>query len=113
METFTRRKLIDQAATKVGALGVGQTLANEDLVAIDEMATSLFDQLAEDEIVTIGDDDAIPASWCPYLATLLANLIGPDYGAPFDPNIKLSAEAILRKLVRGKETYEPQTPDYF
>jgi len=113
VSTFTRRELIDQAATKLGALGAGQTLQVEDLVAIDTQCTALFDQLAEDEILMVGDDDAIPASWCPYLASLLANLSGPDYGLGFSVDIKQANEAILRKLVRGKETYEPQTPDYF
>jgi hypothetical protein len=113
MADYTRRELVDMAAVKLGALGAGQTLSAEDLDTIDTMVPALFDQLAEDDILAIGDEEAIPASWCPYLATLLANLVGPDFGAPFDPSIKQGSEAILRKLVRGKETYEPQTPDYF
>src|SRR5262245_17058889 len=113
MATFTRRELIDQAATKVGALGAGQTLEVEDLDVLQDFATALFDQLGEDGILSIGDDDAIPASWCPYLASLLANLAGPDYGTAFDVSIKQTNEAILRKLVRQKETYEPLQVDYF
>jgi len=113
MATFTRRELIDQTAFKLGALSVGQTLSAEDLAALDGMAGSLFDQLAEDGILMVADDDAIPASWCLYLAILLANLAGPDYGAAMSPDVKVVNEAILRRLVRGTETYEPQTPDYF
>src|SRR5262245_38540032 len=113
MSTFTRRELIDQAASKVGALGVGKTLSAEDLDVFEQFATALFDQLSEDEIVLIGDDEAIPASWCPFLASLLANLAGPDYGTAFDVSIKQTNEAILRKLVRQKETYEPLQVDYF
>src|SRR5215831_734417 len=101
MATFTRRELIDQAATKVGSLGVGQTLEVEDLQAIDTQCTCLFDQLAQDKIVFISDEDAIEASWCPHLSVLLANLCGPDYGSPFDAGVKQQHEAMLRKLVRG------------
>src|SRR5215813_5043084 len=113
MSTFTRRQLVDQIGFKLGALSAGQVLAAEDVQAIDGILASLFDQLAEDEILTIGDDNSIPASWCPFLATLGANLAAPDYGGSFDVNAKQGAEAILRKLVRGKETFERQTPEYF
>jgi len=113
MATITRRELIEQAATKVGALGAGQALEVEDLNVIDSYCTQLFDQLAEDEILTVGDDDAIPASWAPYLSSLLANLIAPDYGMPFQTDAKQAYEAILRRLVRQKETFEPLQVDYF
>ena len=85
----------------------------EDLLAIDETPAILFDQLAEDGIVTIGDEDAIPACWCPHLATLGANLAAPKYGAPFDVEVKQRHEAMLRKLTRGHETFETQRVDYF
>jgi hypothetical protein len=113
MATVTRRELVDQAATKVGALGAGQTLAAEDLDVIDRMASALFDQLAEDEILSISDEEEIPASWSPFLASLLANLIGPDYGIAFTQDVKVVNEAILRKLVRAKATFEPLAVDYF
>jgi len=113
MATFTRRQLIDQAAFKLGALSVGQVLSAEDLTALNDTASMLFDQLSEDNILTIGDDDAINASWCPYLATLIANLAAPDYGQQSSNDVKVINESILRRLVRGTETYEPQTTDYF
>jgi len=113
MATFTRREMIDQAAFKLGALATGQTLSAEDLAALDTITTMLLDQLAEDEIVFIADDSEIPASWVPYIAGLLANLAAPDYGGSFSGDTKNRLEYVLRKLVRGKETYEEQTPDYF
>lgn len=113
MAEFTRRELVDQVAFSVGILGVGQTLSAEDLVAIDDTLSSLFDQLAEDGILTIGDEEAIPASYCPHLAVLGANLCAPKYGTAFDASVKVQHEAILRKLVRGYETYETQRVDYF
>jgi hypothetical protein len=113
MATITRRELVDQTASKVGALGAGQSLAAEDLDVIDRMVDALFDQLAEDEIMTVGDDEQIPASWSPYLASLLANLVGPDYGIPFTQEVKQVNEAILHKLVRVKETRETLSVDYY
>ena len=113
MAEFTRRELVDQAAFSVGILGVGQVLSAEDLLAIDDTLTSLFDQLAEDGILTIGDEDAIPASWCPHLAVLGANLVAPKYGAAFDAAVKSQHEAMLRKLVRGYETFETLRTEYF
>src|SRR5262245_33400766 len=113
MAFFTLRQLIDQAATKVGALAAGQTLQVEDLDAFNTFATSLFDQLAEDEIWFISNKDELPASLCPYLASLLANLAGPDYGVPFSTDAKAANEAILRRLVRSKDASEPQTVNYY
>jgi hypothetical protein len=113
MASFTRRELVDQVAFKVGILGVGSQLADDDFHAIDDMLGALFDQLAEDSILVIGDEDEIPASWCPYLATLAANLCAPQYGTAFDVGVKQANEAILRKLVRGHETFEVQRTDYF
>jgi len=113
MADITSRQLIDEAATRVGNLGIGQTLNADELAYFQRSYRFLLDQLAEDEVLTIGDDEAIPASWAPYIATLLANLCGPAYGVPFDVNTKLGTEAILRKLVRGKETFERQQAEYF
>jgi hypothetical protein len=111
--TFTLREIIDQAATKLGVLGAGQTLQVEDLDALTTFATSLLDQLEQDQIVTFADTDQIDASLAPYLASLLANLAAPDYGAPFSNDAKVLNEAILRRLVRGTVTFERQTPDYY
>lgn len=113
MATFTLAELIDQAATKVGALGVGQALGAEDFAKFKEFSVALFDQLEQDEILSIADQDEIPAALAPYLATLLANLAAPDFGAPFDMSVKEQNEAVIRRLVRGTVTYEPQTPEYF
>jgi len=113
MASFTLAELIDQAATKVGALGAGQTLSAEDFATFKDFALSLFDQLEQDEILSLADLDDIPAALAPFLATLLANLAAPDFGAPFDMSVKEQNEAVLRRLVRGTVTFEPQTPDYF
>jgi hypothetical protein len=113
MATITRRELVDLAATNIGALAAGQVLADDDLDFIDQQCAALIDQLAEDEILYITDEQEIPASWSPYLASLLSNLIAPNYGGPFSNDTKVINEAILRKLVRAKETREPLQVDYF
>lgn len=113
MATHTLRELLDQAGYKLGVLAVGQPFSDEELVVFNDGAIQLFDQLEEDSILLIADTDAIPASWCPYLSTLLANLVSPQFGQATDLQVKHANEAVLRKLVRGAETYEEQTPDYF
>ena len=113
MATITRRELVDLAATNIGALAAGQVLADDDLDFIDGQCDALFDQLAEDEILAIGDEEEIPASWSPFLGNLLTNLIATNYGGTFSDQVKIMQEAILRKLVRAKETREPLSVDYF
>ena len=113
MTTFTLRKVIDHAAERLGELATGQTLYADQLATYEENAVMLFEQLNEDGIVMIADPDNIPASYVPFLATLLANLAGPGVGVPFSLQLKQEAETVLRKLVRGVETFENLTPDYF
>jgi hypothetical protein len=113
MATFTLPKLLEQSAFKVGALAVGQPLSAEDLEALTLASTALFDQLEEDEIVTFANTNEIPAALAPYLASLIANLVGPSYGLPFSADAKQVNEAIIRRIVRAHATYEQQTPDYF
>jgi hypothetical protein len=113
MATFTLREVIDEAAERLGELATGQTLNADQLTKYQNNATMLLDQLGEDGIVGIADTDSIPASYVPYLATLLANLAGPGVGVAFNLQLKQSVEATLRKLVRGSQTFEILTPDYF
>src|SRR5262245_6098306 len=113
MATITRRELVDLAATNIGALAAGQVLADHDLDFINGPCSALFDQLAEDEILKIGNEDEITASWSPYLANLLANLCAFNYGAAYSPDVKVLQEATLRKLTRAHDTREPVAVDYF
>lgn len=114
MAEFTLREVIDQAARRVGQLAVGQVLNADELTSWLEAWTSLREQLAQDGIVSIANDDMIPAALAPWLATLLGNLNGPGAaGIPTSLDIKSQTEAVIRKLVRSGETFEPQQPDYF
>lgn len=111
--TMTRRELVDEAASNVGELAAGATLSDEDLDTIDKMVDSLFEQLSVDEILTVQDEDEIPASQFPFLGQLLANLVGPKFGIPFSKVVKDANEAILRRLVRSGPTREPLSVDFF
>jgi hypothetical protein len=114
MTDYTRAQLVEITATKLNVLAPGQSLAAEDSVKINQALDQLFDQLGQDGILSLGDDDTIPASWSPYLAMLAVNLLANDYTtSPFDPAIKAMNEAILRRLVRATETFEPQQAEYF
>jgi hypothetical protein len=113
MATITRRELVDLVAELAGPGAAGQTLSDIDVDFIDGRIGALFDQLNDDEILTVSDFSAIPASWSPFLANLAANLCASNYGGQWNDAVKISQEAILRKLVRGKETREPVAVDYF
>jgi hypothetical protein len=113
MATVTLRQVIDEAAKRLGELATGQQLNADQLTEYRNNASYLLEQLSDDGIVTIVDEDEIPASWAPYLATLLGNLAGPGVGVPFSLEAKQQTEAVLRKLIRGTVTFEKQTPDYF
>lgn len=113
MATITRRELVDRVAEIAGPGAAGQTLADEDVDFIDSQLGALFDQLGEDGILTINDDNEIPSSWSPHLAFLGANLCAFNYGGAWSSQTKIEQEAILRKLVRAKETREPLQVDYF
>lgn len=113
MATLTRRELVDLVAEIVGPGAAGQTLSDEDVDFINGRLGALFDQLSEDEILTINDDSEIPLSWSPYLANLGANLCSANYGGAWSSQVKVEQEATLRKLVRAKETRETLAVDYF
>jgi hypothetical protein len=113
MATFTLREVIDEAAHRLGELATGQTLSADQLTQYENNAAMLIDQLAQDGIVSIADRDSIEASLVPYVATLLANLAGPGVGVPSSLQVKRETEAVIRKLTRGGQTFEQQTPDYY
>lgn len=110
---FTLRDVIDEAAKRLGELATGQTLSAEQLAVYQTNLEYLLDQLDGDNVCTIADHEDVPPALVPYLATLLANLVGPSVGIPFSLQVKQATEAIIRKITRTLPSYEPQRPDYF
>lgn len=87
--------------------------APEELDAIGMYVDPLLEQLAADEIVYIGDSNAIPDKYFLPLARLLANVAGPRFGSAMNEQAKQTDEATLRRLTAGKPTYEVLKATYF
>jgi hypothetical protein len=85
----------------------------EDLATIGEYVDPLLAQLAADEIVYIDDSDAIPVEYFLPVARLLANVAGPRFGSPMNPQARQDDERALRKLTSGKPTFETMKVDYY
>jgi hypothetical protein len=109
----TRTDLIERAATELGALTSGETLASEDQNTIDNLVDPLVQQLSIDGVVDIGDTEQIPVEYFLPLSTLLANVAAPSFGQQNNPAVKFEQERILRKLTATKPTYETMTALYF
>lgn len=69
-------------ADDLGIVGSGQSLLEEDQDKIDSRFDGLVTELQLRGIVTVNDDEAIPAEWCGPLAELLANECAPTFGVP-------------------------------
>lgn len=112
-DTKTLTDLQTEAFGILVGLDPSQTPEAEDLSTIGEYVDPLFDQLEADEIVYIGDRDAIETKYFLPLARLLANAAAPRYGQAFNEDARLRDEAILRKLGSARPTYEALQAEYF
>lgn len=110
-------KTLDDLKTKafrlLTGMGPEQEPAAEDLATIGEYVDPLLAQLSADGIVTIGDSDEIDLEYFLPLARLLANVAGPEYGSQMNEDARLRDERMLRRLVAGQPTYEPQKTEFF
>jgi hypothetical protein len=111
--TKTRTDLIERAATELGVLPSGQPLADEDAATLGALVDPLMRQLALDDVVDIGDDDAIPAEFFLPLARLLANEASPSFGIGYSLDAKLENERQLRRLTGARPTRERQKATYY
>lgn len=85
----------------------------EDLETIGQYVDPLMAQLRVEEIVYIDDTDEIPVEYFLPLARLLANVAGPRFGSPMNPDAKRVDEAALRRLTASKTTFETQRALYY
>lgn len=109
----TRDQLIQRALKEIGALLPGEAPAAEDYATINDCIDPLIAQLDADTIILIQDPDAIDLNVFLPLARLLANVAGPEFGAPINDNAKVRDEAILRRISSSKPTYLPLRVDYY
>lgn len=111
--TKTRTDLIERAASELGVLPSGQPLSDEDAATIRALVDPLLRQLALDDVVDIGDADAIRLEFFLPLSRLLANEASPSFGIAYSLDAKRENERQLRRLAATRPTREPLKATYF
>jgi hypothetical protein len=109
----TRNQLKERAAKDLGVLLPGEALSTEDDETLDGLVDPLMAQLAADDIVYISDPEEIALEYFLPLASLLANMAGPDFGSPVNDDAKRRDEATLRRIVSTRPTYDVAEGNYF
>jgi hypothetical protein len=109
----TRDQLIQRALKELGALLPGEAAAPEDYATVDDMIDPLVAQLNSDTVYYVQDPDQIELDAFMPLARLLANVCGPEFGAPINDDAKTRDEAILKRIGSTRPTFEAQRVDYF
>jgi len=118
--TRTRRDLIDRALSELGVIAAGQTPSAEDVSAVDQLVDAVCDELSTREIVYIdapgepGPDggEIEPGVFLP-LASWLANVAAPDFGAQYSPEVEAALETRLRRITATRPTYQPMQAEHF
>jgi hypothetical protein len=119
MATKSRNDLVYQALANLGVLAAGQTPSSEDYDTVDGYVDPALASLDARDIITVDDDNAIPAEWFFALSVVVANYAAMAFGlsgVPASSSSKtpaIDAENDLRLMVRGKPTGEPQRAEYF
>jgi hypothetical protein len=119
MATKTRAELGVKALGNLGIVESGQPPSSEDAETVNGYVDGLIDGLSARGIVSITDDNAIPAEFFLPLAVLLADVAANDFGLPgvpatqSNPNPVSKAEYDIRLMTRSQPTGEPQTTEYF
>lgn len=102
----TRVQLIQRAARKLALTESGEAPSTEDYDTFDGLVDPLIAQLSADGIYYVDDDDAIDVAIFEPLASLLANMAGPDFGSPVNDEAKIRDEKTLRRIGSTKPTYQ-------
>lgn len=110
----TREDLATRALVIINRAQAGQTPNPEDLASVDSVIDPLLAQLAIDEVVYIGDPDAIDDHLFLPLARRLALEIGPDFGLPAPDNVALeTVNGAIRRLTALRTFIEPIRAEYY
>lgn len=112
MGTQTRADLVVKILEKLGVVPEGQAPEIEDAARVDRNLPALQQQLAAEEILYVGDLDAIPTQWFLALAKVCAYELRNEFGVTgeFEVTLKNGYDEGVRQLKvmnRGRPTYEP------
>ena len=119
MATKSRNDLVYQALANLGVLAAGQTPSREDYDTVDGHIDQALASLDARDILTVDDDNAIPAEWFSALSVIIADDASMEFGLAGVPASSSSkdpvgdAENDLRLMVRGKPTGEVQRTEYY
>jgi hypothetical protein len=91
---LTRIALVAEAASKIGVLPSGQTLAAEDSATIDARVPTVIADLNARAVVTIADANAIPGGMFDALSAILANAARASYELAGAATAQLAADAV-------------------
>lgn len=112
--TKTRAQLKQRVGEKLGVVEAGQSLSTEDATFIDGVLDAALEALNADNIVYVGDIDAISVAIFEDLATLIAARFLPvDFGKPPSVQEAQISERYLRRMTAGRPTYQVASTDYF
>lgn len=109
----TRAQLKERAAKDLGVLLPGEALSTEDNETLEGLIDPLMAQLSADNVVDVPDTEEIALEYFLPLASLLANMAGPDFGSPVNDDAKRRDEATLRRIVSTRPTYDVAEGSYF
>lgn len=122
MATKTRRELVDAVLANLGVLVPGQSASDDTIAKVDDLLDPLLAQLAELDIVYVGDagtanppsGGAIEYAIFNPLADVLAFKVAPSFSQAGDPALKVlsdEAEGILRRLGRPPQVRKMLSTD--
>lgn len=107
----------DQAARKLGVLGIGQTLQSEISSDLDRAYLEIYHDLDAKNQAPWEVDGVVPDEYVPHLAALVADRRSVDYKPPVERLTLIKAEAAqawgeIREL-NGSDLTEVVHTDYF
>jgi hypothetical protein len=108
---YSREQLVLLALDEHGIPGAGQTPSAEDKKFVDDRLDSVMADLAQRNIYTWGDVDAIDDAAAIHLAKILA--VASPIGNPIPESERLLAESRLRALNQVILSGQPQTIEWF
>jgi hypothetical protein len=113
----TAAQIRNRAATKLGLLGVGQTLPSYITSDLDTAYAEVYAQLDAKSLVDWDDDESIPDEYSPHLVALVARARITDYMPPPNRLGVIIAEAAvalpeLREL-QSNNVYSVPVSNYY
>jgi hypothetical protein len=111
--------IVTKALGFLGKLEAGQTAAPEDTTLVTNYVQGMLDDLADREVIYVGDASNFPDSHVQWLGMRLAVIVAPDFGVmqlagqlSLTDAISLS-ETALRRLAAAKPAKRHADVEFF